>query len=74
MSYDGVKLYRVRDGIGRTYIFSYNTDGYLSKIAFLGTGTTELAAETFTYSGGNLVSIQSTLSGAATGLPGALHL
>ena len=66
VSYDGVKLYRVRDGIGRTYIFSYNTDGYLSKIAFLGTGTTELAAETFTYSGGNLVSIQSTLSGAAT--------
>ena len=66
VSYDGVKLYRVRDGIGRTYIFSYNTDGYLSKIAFLGTGTTELAAETFTYSGGNLVSIQSALSGAAT--------
>lgn len=66
VSYDGVKLYRVRDGIGRTYIFSYNTDGYLSKIAFLGTGTTELASETFTYSGGNLVSIQSTLSGAAT--------
>ena len=65
VSYDGVKLYRVRDGIGRTYIFSYNTDGYLSKIAFLGTGTTELAAETFTYSGGNLVSIQSALSGAA---------
>ena len=64
--YDGVKLYRVRDGIGRTYIFSYDADGYLSKIAFLGTGTTELASETFTYSGGNLVSIQSTLSGAAT--------
>ncbi len=64
--YSGATLSYVKDGVGRTYAFSYNSDGLLSKIAYLGTGTTELASETFSYSGGNLVSIQSTLSGAAT--------
>ena len=64
--YSGATLSYVKDGVGRTYTFSYNSDGLLSKIAYLGTGTTELASETFSYSGGNLVSIQSTLSGAAT--------
>lgn len=57
----GKQISRLTDGAGRVYDFSWS-GGTLQKITFRGTGTAELAAESFTYAGGNLTGIQSTVS------------
>ena len=57
----GKQISRLTDGAGRIYDFSWS-GGMLQKITFRGTGTAELASESFTYAGGNLTGIQSTVS------------
>ncbi len=57
----GKQISRLTDGAGRVYDFSWS-GGTLQKITFRGTGTAELASESFTYAGGNLTGIQSTVS------------
>ena len=57
----GKQISRLTDGAGRVYDFSWS-GGMLQKITFRGTGTAELASESFTYAGGNLTGIQSTVS------------
>ena len=44
------------DGVGRKYNFTY-TGGLLSRISYVGKGTTELSYVTFGYTGSNLTSI-----------------
>ena len=61
ISYSSGKISKITDGVGRVYTFTY-TSGLLSKIAFMGTGSSELASESFTYSSGNLTGIRSTVS------------
>ena len=52
------KIQQIVDGVGRKYVFTYDTSGLLSNISFYGTGTTVLAYVDYAYSAdGDLTSI-----------------
>ena len=52
----GPLISTIKDGAGRQYKFTYSS-GLLSRISYVGSGTTELAYVTFTYSSSNLTKI-----------------
>ena len=56
----GKQIASITDGAGRKYQFNYS-GAMLSSISFLGTGTSSLATESYTYSGNELIGISSTL-------------
>ena len=60
----GKRIASITDGSGRKYQFNYNGT-MLSSISFLGTGTSSLATERYTYSGSELTAISSTLLSTA---------
>ena len=53
------KIDYVTDGVGRKYDFTY-TDGLLSELTYVGSGSAPLATTVFTYSSGNLNYITDT--------------
>ena len=53
----GYLISTITDGAGRVYTFSYNSSNLLSRIAYKGTGSTELSYLTFGYSGSLLTTI-----------------
>lgn len=50
----GFKISTIKDGVDRTYIFTYS-NGLLSKIAYTGKGSSELAVVTYLYNNGDLI-------------------
>ena len=58
--YSGKLIYSITDGAGRKYQFNYS-GSTLNSITFLGTGSSALATETYTYSSSRLTAITSTL-------------
>lgn len=61
----GKQIASITDGAGRKYQFNYS-GAMLSSIFFLGTGTSSLATESYTYSGNELIGISSTLLSSAS--------
>lgn len=61
----GKQIASITDGAGRKYQFNYS-GAMLSSISFLGTGTSSLATESYTYSGNELTGISSTLLSSAS--------
>ena len=61
----GKQIASITDGAGRKYQFNYS-GAMLSSISFLGTGTSSLATESYTYSGNELIGISSTLLSSAS--------
>lgn len=61
----GKQIASITDGAGRKYQFNYSV-AMLSSISFLGTGTSSLATESYTYSGNELTGISSTLLSSAS--------
>ena len=61
----GKRIASITDGVGRKYQFNYS-GSMLSSISFLGTGTSSLVTESYTYSGNELTGISSTLSSSAS--------
>ena len=61
----GKRIASITDGAGRKYQFNYSGT-MLSSISFLGTGTSSLATESYTYSGNELTGISSTLLSSAS--------
>ena len=53
---DGLLIDKVTDGAGRVYDFSYSND-LLSKIAYWGNGSNEIATTSFSYSSSNLIQV-----------------
>ena len=53
----GFKIATIKDGVDRTYNFTYNSDGLLSKITYVGKGTSEITSVSYTYSGSNLTQV-----------------
>lgn len=43
---------KIVDGIGRTYVFKYNSNNYISSICYLGTGTNTLKEVKYSYTSG----------------------
>ena len=60
----GKRIASITDGAGRKYQFNYSGTA-LSSITFLGTGTSALATESYTYSGNELMRIASSVLPAA---------
>ena len=61
----GKRIASITDGAGRKYQFNYSGTA-LSGITFLGTGSSTLATETYTYSGNELTSITSSALSSAS--------
>lgn len=60
----GRRIASITDGAGRKYQFNYSGTA-LSSITFLGTGSSALATENYTYSGNELTSITSSMRSSA---------
>lgn len=60
----GKRIASITDGAGRKYQFNYSGTA-LSSITFLGTGSSALATENYTYSGNELTSITSSMRSSA---------
>lgn len=60
----GKRIASITDGAGRKYQFNYSGTA-LSSITFLGTGSSALATESYTYSGNELTSITSSMRSSA---------
>ena len=61
----GKLISSITDGAGRKYQFNYS-GSTLSSITFLGTGSTALATESYTYSSSNLTGISSSVLSSAS--------
>lgn len=61
----GKRIASITDGAGRKYQFNYSGTA-LSSITFLGTGSSALATESYTYSGNELTSIASSVLSSAS--------
>ena len=53
----GKLISTIKDGAGRVYSFTYNSNSVLTRISYKGTGSTELTYAAFTVSGGDLTRI-----------------
>ena len=53
----GKQIDTVTDGVGRKYVYSYNEDGLLTRISYLGTGTETVHYVDFGYTGTDLTSV-----------------
>ena len=53
----GYLISSITDGAGRVYSFEYSGDNLLSRISYMGTGSSEVSYVTFGYTGSNLTSI-----------------
>lgn len=51
------KIASIKDGVNRTYNFTYNSSGLLDKITYVGKGSTEISSVQYVYSGTNLYRI-----------------
>ena len=53
----GFKISTIKDGVNRTYNFTYNSSGLLSKITYVGKGSSEITSVSYTYTGTNLTKV-----------------
>ena len=53
----GYKISTIKDGVDRTYNFTYNSSGLLEKITYVGKGASEISSVSYSYTGNNLTQI-----------------